>query len=327
MADPTNVVVDHIPLDKHVYDIYALGDVLYAAYGSIRRIDLRTKTVSIIAPGELGGPIAFVDFHRPLDGPTDAVIIGAGAPDQRLYVVLPNSNQIGEIVPAQADSFTSIQVLPKHLPILWAFSMVGTNSAKFLYFYENNRCAICVVDLDAGRIVASIQLESFVQDMAISPDDRFIYTAHPMENLVSIIDTSVSPPAVRKVTVTNGPSGLALSADGRRLFVAGCGESNGNPPTDLNHGTLSVFDTSTMQGQQLFTGKRSFNVVLNQAGTRAYVSNVDGGSVSVVDVSETPEVTATVTGLTEPAGMCFGADQTRLYVVENAGPAIAVVAI
>jgi YVTN family beta-propeller protein len=326
MADPINVVVDRIPLDDNTYDIYAFDNVLYASYGPIRRVDLRTKEVSIIAPGEPCGVLAFIDFHRPLDGPTDAVLGGTGAPDQRLYVTLQN-NQIGEITPARFDSFTPIQVLPKHFQDMFVFTMVGTNSAKYLYMYEHNRWAVCIIDLDAGRMTGSVQLEHWAPAMVISPDDRFIYAAHPLENFVSVIDTA-SPPTVTKVPVVNGPSGLAISADGKRLFIAGCGESNGNPPTDLNHGTLSVLDTSTMQGQQLFTGRRSSSVAVNKAGTRAYVSNTDDGSVSVVDVSGTPEVTATISGFSDPARMCFSPDEKRLYVVEHGwSPAIAVAAI
>ena len=328
MTDPINLVVDRIPLGEHtVYDMYVHGDVLYGSLTRIQRIDLHTKKITTVGPEENGAyPLTFVDFHRPLDGPTDGSLIGDGLPDQRLYVVLPDKRQIGEITPAYFDSFQAFQVVPDHAPSFFPLAMVGSNSAKYLYFYDVNRYAICIIDLDVRKMVGSIQLDDYSWDIVISPDDRFIYATHPFESAVSVIDLTTPWPAVRKVPVTNGPMGLALSADGKRLFVACCGDTGGGPG-DLNHGTLKVLDTSTMQGVQVRTGKYSTNVVVNSAGTRAYVTNGNDASVSVVDVSGAPEVKATITGLTDPARMCFGPDEKRLYVAEFNPPAIAVLAI
>lgn len=125
--------------------------------------------------------------------------------------------------------------------------MVGTNSGKHLYFNDWGRRAIGIVDLDRPdpRTVGSIRLDSVAFDMVISPDDRFSYAAHAVDDTVSVIDTSASPPSVTTVSVVNSPYGLALSADGKRLFVAQSGIED-HPPTSLGTGSLSVFDTSTM---------------------------------------------------------------------------------
>ena len=48
--------------------------------------------------------------------------------------------------------------------------------------------------------------------MVISPDDRFIYVAHPFHNYISVVDTTKWPQSVRKVKVVNNPFGLALSS-------------------------------------------------------------------------------------------------------------------
>lgn len=163
--------------------------------------------------------------------------------------------------------------------------------------------------------------------MVISPDDRFIYLAHPFDNSVSVVDTTAWPSAVRKVPVVNGPFGLGLSPDGKRLFVAQNGGS-GNPG-DLGTGTLTVLDTDTMQGVQIATGEQSADVAVNSTGTRAYVSNSGvNGTVSVVDVSGTPNVIATITGFISPSFMRLSDDGTRLYVMDWASsPGIAVAAV
>lgn len=328
MSDPASALIDRIPLGSHkMADLYVHGDTLYGAHTRLQRINLNTKEIRTIGT-EVDGvyPLAFVDFHRPLDGPPDGSLLGVGMPDQRLYAILPDKKQLGELTPAFAESFATFQLLPDHVPGFFPLAMVGSNNAKYLYFYDLNRLAVCIVDLDTRKMVGTIQLDDYSWDIVISPDDKFIYAAHTFANELSVIDLTTPWPTVRKVPVTNGPMGLALSADGKRLFVACCGDSGGGPG-DLNHGTLKVFDRSTMQGVQIFTGKYSTRVVVNGAGTRAYVSNNHDGSVSVVDVSGTPALEATLTGLSNPGQMCFGPDEHRLYVTESTPEAIAILAV
>jgi len=115
--------------------------------------------------------------------------------------------------------------------------------------------------------------------------------------------------------VVNEPFGLALSADGRRLFVAQGG----------NTATLSVFDTATMQASSLYTGAGSYGVQLNSAETRAYVSNSGAGTVSVVDVSSTLEVIGTINGFLSPGSLRLSADGAHLYALETgSSPVIAI---
>ena len=211
MAGPINMVVDKIPLPEEVNCLQVYGEVLYTAGGPIKRIDLRNKTVSMIAPNEASAVLTLVDFHRPIDLPPD--VAGAGAPDRRIYVPLLR-NRIGEITPALFDQFTAIEVLNPDLIAIFPFALVGAKSAKFLYLADTNRYAVDIVDLGIGRMVGSIQLSAPAFDIVISPDDRFLYTAHTFNNLVSVIDTHASPPQVTEFPVLNGPSGLALMCSG-----------------------------------------------------------------------------------------------------------------
>jgi YVTN family beta-propeller protein len=83
-----------------------------------------------------------------------------------------------------------------------------------------------------------------------------------------------------------------------------------------------------MQGVRVFTGKGSSAVTLNDVGTRAYVSNNQDNTVSVVDVTGAPQVIDTITGFNSPGEMCLSTDQRRLYVNQFDSPTkIAVVAI
>jgi len=234
-----------------------------------------------------------------------------------------------EIIPPLLDQVTKFKVVPDSAQRPFIFCMVAAHSGEYLYVHDWNALTISIVDLARGpSTIAAIQLDHQASSMVISPDDRFIYATHPYNNFISVIDTAAFPLSVRKVPVVNGPFGLALSADGTRLFVAQDGNSGTGDPSDLHTGTLSAFDTATMQGSWLYTGAVSYAVQLNSAGTRAYVSNSGAGTVSVVDVSSTLEVIDTITGFVSPGPLRLSADDARLYVLETgASYGIAIAAI
>ena len=83
-----------------------------------------------------------------------------------------------------------------------------------------------------------------------------------------------------------------------------------------------------MQGGWVYTGENSIGVTVNSTGTRAYVSNSNANTVSVVDVTSSLEVIDTITGLNDPGCLRLSADDKRLYVLDGGPPkGIAVAAV
>jgi YVTN family beta-propeller protein len=318
MTDPVNVIVDRIPLPSRTDFIEYFNETLYCTGMPSRRINLRTKQIKDIEPAVASFAIALLDFHRPFNVPPD--VVGSGTPDGKVYITTNTEFHVFEIVPPLLDQITKFKVVPDTASRPFIFCMVAAHSGKYLYVHDWNALTVGIVDIvGVPRTIGAFQLDARASGMVVSPDDRFIYATHPYNNFISVIDTSAWPPSVRKVPVVNGPFGLALSADGKRLFVAQDGNSGTGDPSDLDTGTLSVMDTATMQGVWLYTGAGSYAVALNSAGTRAYVSNSSAGTVSVVDVSATPAVIGTITGFVSPGPMRLSADGTRLYVLESGG--------
>jgi DNA-binding beta-propeller fold protein YncE len=327
MTGPVNTIVDRIPIaGLRAFEYF--NNTLYCTGSPARRIDLRNKEVKVIGPPGVGSnATALVDFHRPFDVPPD--VVGSGAPDGRIYMTTNSLDHVVEFIPPLLDQFTGFKVAPDsaHFPAI--FCMVASHSGEYLYVHDWNTLAVGIVEVGPyPRMLGAIQLDHQTSSMVISPDDRFIYAAHPYNNFVSVIDTTAWPLSVRKAPVVNGPFGLALSADGSRLFVAQDGNSGTGDPSDLHAGTLSVFDTATMHGFWLYTGAVSMSVAVNSAGTRAYVSNNSAGTVSVVNVSSTLEVIDTITGFVSPTYVRISDDDTRLYVLESlASTGIAIAAV
>ncbi|HET6985636.1 MAG TPA: glutaminyl-peptide cyclotransferase, partial [Kribbella sp.] len=141
--------------------------------------------------------------------------------------------------------------------------------------------SLSLVETSSGKVLQSLPYSSpqalFI-GLAWSPDGNKLYAAAGGNDKIRVYSragaqlTEVAP-----ITVPKGsfPSGLAVSGDGSRLFVA----NNGS-------GALSAVDTAT--GQVLgavATGPNPFTVGLTADGRTAYVSNWGTTTVSAVDTA------------------------------------------
>jgi YVTN family beta-propeller protein len=103
------------------------------------------------------------------------------------------------------------------------------------------------------------------------------------------------------------PLNLAITQDGRRLFVA-CEASNSVVVVDTHEGTVIT---------EIPVGIQPHFVLLLGGDTRAYVSNRGSDNVSVIDVVSL-RVTATIAVGDEPHEMAANAAGTLLYVANAA---------
>ena len=88
------------------------------------------------------------------------------------------------------------------------------------YVTVDHPAAVIEVDTDARRVAAQHLLDQKLPHMvAVSPDERFLYSANAGSGTVSIIDRRAGG-TVRTLEVGGVPMGLALDRQGRRLFVA-----------------------------------------------------------------------------------------------------------
>jgi DNA-binding beta-propeller fold protein YncE len=101
--------------------------------------------------------------------------------------------------------------------------------------------SLAFVDLQKGRIVRTVRAQRFPQNVVLSPDGRRAYLLNVVSNTVSVFEAANGRPLGR-IALKGGdahdqpfgrPVGLALSADGKRLFV-----------TNGVAGTIEVFNTA-----------------------------------------------------------------------------------
>ena len=223
-----------------------------------------------------------------------------------------------------------------------AVSPDGTKLAALTYVEVGQ---ISIMDLSTGKVLQQVGLgdgsnDSGTDPPLYSPDGKTLWVAQGADILrFSVLADGLLNPDPTTISLTDAktgaddlPSGMALSPDGSKLYVALNGEN-----------TLGVIDTSTNAlVDQIPVGNAPRQVVLvgNQAfvsneggrraqpgdftnmsdGTRVVSSPVTGaastGTVSVVDLSSNKTVASIPVGL-EPAAEYLGKDGTLFVANSN----------
>ncbi len=112
---------------------------------------------------------------------------------------------------------------------------------------------------------------------ALSPDERRLYVSCVTNPRLLLLDAS-SGQTINTI-LTAATLGLTFSPNGKKLYA-----------THAESATVEVLDPSTgTRLKQMATGNFPAGIVVNKTGTRGYVANVGGNSVTVLDlVNESP---------------------------------------
>jgi DNA-binding beta-propeller fold protein YncE len=304
-----HTIVDVIPTPRPSWDVLAFDSYLYFIASTtdidtptgLYKVDLTTKAVSAEISQYVTAPLAMIDFGRPLDSPET---IGHGAPDRRIYAPW-GAGDLVEITPAFRDSVAVRTLLrDQYMP-----DIVASPQLRVVYFADPFSQRVGVYDPDEAAVVRYVPIDGDgggVEALALSPDGRHLYAGPAARSGIAVFDTTEAAPRVttRYPLTSAGTRGMTVTPDGRRLLVW-------RPWT----AQLIAIDLKTGRKPEAQLGTEPTDVVVNDASTRAYVSSRRGGTVSVVDlVPEEPRTIATITGFTEPEGLCLSEDNTLLYV-------------
>jgi len=230
---------------------------------------------------------------------------------------------------------------------------------------------LTVIDGRTRAVVATVPLGKRPRGMKTSPDGRLLYVALSGSPIAGPgVDESKLPPAdkgadgigvvdlstLKLLKVLRGvsdPEQLAVSADGKRLFVASedtgqaivldAGDGRvlaklavgGEPEgvtlapggrhvyvsSEEDH-QIAVIDTATSRVvSTLQVGQRPRFTVFSDDGAQAFVSAENDGTISVID-AKALKVSRTIKlqgALTRPVGMVVSHDGKRLYTVTGRG--------
>ncbi len=154
---------------------------------------------------------------------------------------------------------------------------------------------------------------SFYLGLAFSPDGRSVYAADGAGNSVqsfSVLDGVLEEGPPIPLASQRGspayPAGIAVSADGSQLYVAG----------NLADALFVVDPVAHQQLAEIPVGHLPYGVALNRSGTLAFVTNWGARTVSVVDIALRKAVATLETG-THPSAILASHTSDEIYLTNT----------
>ncbi len=188
------------------------------------------------------------------------------------------------------------------------------------YLYVSLASRVVKVDTSNGALSAFANISGGLSVLAISPDGAYLYAAGNGDMWLYAIETATG--AVTTIGVGQAPSGIAVSPDGRRVYVSNYG--NGTDP-----GTVSVIDATDriddptdLTAQTVIAtvpvGVGPLGVAVTPDGTRVYVAESGSGTMSVISTATNTVMPApALTGITGADQVAISPDGTRAYVTDE----------
>jgi YVTN family beta-propeller protein len=176
-----------------------------------------------------------------------------------------------------------------------------------------------IVDIASGKVVASIPVGSEPEGVAVSPDGRWALVTNESDHAVSMIDTRTLK-AVKSFPVGQRPRDIAFTPDSKSAYVTGEFDAS------LYRVNLQGAEPAR-QVLQLRKEARPMAVVLDTPRKRLYMSTGRGGTVAVIDATDSANLTlvSEVPVGTRPWGIALSPDGKRLYTANGPSHDVSIV--
>jgi YVTN family beta-propeller protein len=172
--------------------------------------------------------------------------------------------------------------------------------SRFAYTSNVNNNTISVVDLQTNAVVTHVAVGGSPYELGINRSGTRVYSANYGSGNLSVIDTSTNV-VIQTVSGINNPMGIEVSSDDQTVYV---NEYTTNRVKWFNASTYAV------NAGSIAVGSYPWGMTMSPDGTRGYVSNRSGSSVTIFSAQGEVQTTAltvdqavpTATFSTVPAG-------------------------
>jgi DNA-binding beta-propeller fold protein YncE len=254
--------------------------------------------------------------------PLDAAWYGlAWHPDgTKIYSAGANQNNVQEFTVAGDGTLTRARTFA--LPAVTGDSFAGglaiSRDGRTLYATRVFAMTVSAIDLASGQVINTVQLAAEPYTVIVSPDGKLVFISLWGGARVEVLRADTLAP-VAELSADDHPNAMAVSSDGRRLFVA-C----------ANSGSVWVFDTLTFSALEQIAITVSTDapatstpnsVALSPDGGTLLVASGDLNAVAVIDVSN--PIHAVVSGFIPtgwyPTGAVFTRDGRQVLILNGRG--------
>jgi YVTN family beta-propeller protein len=274
----------------------------------------QTVTVNIPEIAGLAGVIATIAVGNRPEG------IAINSDGTRVYVAnsgdydVKDGNSVSVI--DTATNLVVATVIDEQSVVPWDIAISPDGD----FAYVTNRDSNTVTRIVTATDRAGIPIGGFKDpiDLAVSPDNALLYVTNYASKTVSVVDLAGEKPQ-KQIRVGGlipsrliGPTGLAISPDGQRVYVA---------MTSWIDPAVKVIDTATNKVVASISVRRDFNlteVAVSPDATRVYVIGERG--LTVIDTAAN-KVTATIP-LFYASGLAISPDGTRVYATSYDGVSV-----
>jgi YVTN family beta-propeller protein len=186
----------------------------------------------------------------------------------------------------------------------------------------NDRRSISVIDPHLGfyvsKLITSIPLKSNGEDWVLADYGNRLFVTLPKVSQVAVIDTRAWK-VLAHIDAPENPRRIALQPDGKYLWVGNDGVGSGA------HSGVTVVDWAAQKVAAVIpTGPGHHEIAFSNDSSTAYVSNADGGTVSLIDVARLEKVKDIRTG-ENPVSMAFSSAARALYTAHSGDGRITVI--
>ncbi len=204
------------------------------------------------------------------------------------------------------------------------FRVTISPDGKKVYVANSDGTTISIIDTKSNKVIGVIDGFDGPSGVAITPHGKFAYVNNYGSfggagsgngKTVSVVDLKTNT-IIQEITVGLAPAALALSPDGKFVYIINY--VDGNPDT----GTMNIIRTKNNTVVDTVAGFFGpFGIAITPDGTYAYVTNFGsnnfapfGSTVSVVKLSRHPKIVATIDLAIQPSGVAITPNGRFAYV-------------